>query len=144
MTTSTPTTDQLSNVIAHATAPAFLLGALSGFIAILITRLNWIIDQPVLLQAVQENDPAGHALEEPNAAPQAPRRLDQRGDLMGCGQQHRTALLLIVAFLIAFFALPHEYGVAIPFVIALGTFTVSLTRFAQEVRIAVMDFEHLQ
>lgn len=52
-------------------------------------------------------------------------------------------MLLIVAFVIAFFALAHEYRVALLFVIALGTFTVSRANFAIEVRMVVMDFEHL-
>lgn len=55
-----------------------------------------------------------------------------------------TALLLIVivAFFIAFFNWPHEYGVGILFVIALGAFAAALINLAREVHLAVMDFEH--
>jgi hypothetical protein len=35
----------LSQVISDATAPAFLLGAVAGFVAILIGRMNSIIDR---------------------------------------------------------------------------------------------------
>ncbi len=108
MMTSTPTMDQLSNVIAHATAPAFLLGALSGFIAILITRLNRIIDQPVLLQSIQDNDPAGARLRNHMPRLKLRARLINRAILWAVASSTATALLLIIAFAIAFFALPHE------------------------------------
>jgi hypothetical protein len=55
-----------------------------------------------------------------------------------------TALVLIVAFVIAFFNLPHEYGVVILFSLALISFTVSLIDLAREIRMAVMDFERLK
>jgi len=38
-----PSVSQLSEVISHAIAPAFMLGAVSGFISVLVTRLNRII-----------------------------------------------------------------------------------------------------
>src|SRR6266566_4870836 len=106
ITPSNPTIDQLSNVIAHATAPAFLLGALSGFIAILITRLNRIIDQPVLLQSIQDNDPAGARLRNHMPRLKLRARLINRAILWAVASSTATALLLIIAFAIAFFALP--------------------------------------
>jgi hypothetical protein len=36
----TPSVSQLSHVISQAAAPAFLLGALAAFIAVLISRLE--------------------------------------------------------------------------------------------------------
>jgi hypothetical protein len=44
----TPSVSQLSNVISQAAAPAFMLGALAAFIAILISRLNRIIDRTIV------------------------------------------------------------------------------------------------
>ncbi len=102
--TSNPTIDQLSNVIAHATAPAFLLGALSGFIAILITRLNRIIDQSASLQlgtgfagAVSK----GRMLNLKRRA-----SLINRAILWAVASSIATALLLIIAFFIAVFLFP--------------------------------------
>jgi hypothetical protein len=46
-------------------------------------------------------------------------------------------VLVIVAFVTAFFQLQHERGVAIFFMISLGAFTISLVDFAHEVRIAL-------
>ncbi len=40
-----PSTDQLSQLISQATAPAFLLGAVAGFISILTTRMASVLDR---------------------------------------------------------------------------------------------------
>src|ERR1700704_1764143 len=53
-----------------------------------------------------------------------------------------VTLLVIVAFVSAFFQLPHERGVAIFFLISLTAFTISLVDFAREVRIALSEFDH--
>ncbi|MEO8320592.1 MAG: DUF2721 domain-containing protein, partial [Bradyrhizobium sp.] len=131
---TTPTISQLSTVISQATAPAFLLGALSGFIAILVARLNRIIDSDtVRTGATQTVD-----------VQRLKRRavLINRAILWAVASSIATALLLIVAFVIAYYDFPHEYGVAILFIVALGTFTFALINFAREVHMAVMDFEH--
>ncbi len=131
---TTPTISQLSTVISQATAPAFLLGALSGFIAILVARLNRVIDSDtVRTGATQTVD-----------VQRLKRRavLINRAILWAVASSIATALLLIVAFVIAYYDFPHEYGVAILFIVALGTFTFALINFAREVHMAVMDFEH--
>jgi hypothetical protein len=48
-------------------------------------------------------------------------------------------LLVIVAFISAFFDLQHEYGVAILFIIALSFFTLSLVDLVREARISLHD-----
>jgi hypothetical protein len=45
--------DQLSTAISHATAPAFMLGAVAGFLSILIARLERIGDRR---RALRSND----------------------------------------------------------------------------------------
>ena len=44
-----------------------------------------------------------------------------------------------MAFVDAFFELPHERGVALLFTLALILFGVSLISFAREIRIAIKD-----
>jgi hypothetical protein len=56
MITDTPSVSQISQVISQAAAPAFLLGALAAFIAVLISRLNRIIDRTIVLNAISDND----------------------------------------------------------------------------------------
>jgi hypothetical protein len=53
----TPTVSQLSQVISQAIAPAFLLGALAAFTALLITRLNRIVDRTIALNSIADDDP---------------------------------------------------------------------------------------
>ena len=47
---------QLSQVISHATAPAFMLGAVAGFVSILIARMNGIIDRIRSLNTIADDD----------------------------------------------------------------------------------------
>lgn len=131
---TTPTLSQLSVVISQATAPAFLLGALSGFIAILVARLNRIIDS--------DCGRTGSTSKDDMSRLKCRALLINRAILWAVASSIATALLLIVAFVIAYYDFPHEYGVAILFIVALGTFTISLINFAREVHMAVMDFEH--
>jgi uncharacterized membrane protein YqjE len=51
-------------------------------------------------------------------------------------------VLVIVAFLTAFFQVQHERGVAIFFLISLSAFTIALVDFAREVRMALSEFDH--
>src|SRR5262249_61167483 len=53
-----------------------------------------------------------------------------------------TSLLVIVAFVCAFFNLQHEYGVAVLFVVALGFFTMALIELARVGRIALSEMDH--
>ena len=46
-----PDLDHLTQVISHATAPAFLLGAVAGFLSILVTRLERTIDRHRVVRA---------------------------------------------------------------------------------------------
>lgn len=56
MIPDTPTIVQLSHVISQAAAPAFLLGAVAAFIAVLISRLNRVVDRTIVLNAIADND----------------------------------------------------------------------------------------
>ena len=52
----TPSISQLSQVIAQAAAPAFLLGALAAFVAVLISRLNRVVDRTIVLNGISDDD----------------------------------------------------------------------------------------
>lgn len=138
----TPSVSQLSLVISQAAAPAFLLGALAAFIALLISRLNRIVDRTVLLNGIPENDAARSRLKAD--LPRLMRRaaMMNRAIFWAVIASISVTLLVIVAFITAFFELQHERGVAIFFLISLVAFTVSLIDFAREVRIALSEFDH--
>jgi hypothetical protein len=137
-----PTVSQLSHVIVQAAAPAFLLGALAAFIAVLISRLNRIIDRTIVLNAIADDDAVKSRLKAD--LPRLLRRaaMLNRAIFWAVIGSIAITLLVIVAFASALLQFQHERGVAILFMISLGTFTVSLVDIAREVRIAPGEFDH--
>jgi hypothetical protein len=142
MLPDTPTVSQLSHVISQSAAPAFLLGAIAAFIAILISRLNRIIDRTIVLNGISEVDTTKVRLRAD--LPRLMRRtaMLNRAIFWAVISSITIAVLVIVAFVSAFFAIQHERGVAILFIASLSAFTVSLVDFAREVRIALSEFDH--
>ena len=142
MLTDTPTISQLSQVISQAAAPAFLLGALAAFIAVLISRLNRVIDRTIVLNAISDDDTVRCRLKID--LPRLMRRaaMLNRAIFWAVIGSISVTLLVVVAFASALFQIQHERGVAILFMVALGAFTVSLVDFAREVRIALSEFDH--
>jgi Protein of unknown function (DUF2721) len=142
MIPDTPSVSQLANVISQAAAPAFLLGALAAFIAILINRLNRIVDRTAVLNGIPDDDPVRSRLKAD--LPRLMRRaaMMNRAIFWAVVASIAVTLLVIVAFVTAFFELRHERGVAIFFMISLGAFTISLIEFTREVRIALSEYDH--
>jgi hypothetical protein len=142
MITDTPSVSQLSQVISQAAAPAFLLGALAAFIAVLINRLNRIVDRTGILNGISADDTVRSRLKAD--LPRLMRRaaMINRAIFWAVVASIAVTILIVVAFLTAFFQLQHERGVAIFFMISLSAFTISLIEFAREVRIALSEFDH--
>ena len=142
MISETPSVHQLSQVISQAAAPAFLLGALAAFIAVLISRLNRIIDRTIILNGIPADDTVKSRLKAD--LPRLMRRaaMMNRAILWAVIGSIAVTVLVIVAFASAFFQVQHERGVAVLFMISLGAFTISLIDFAREVRIALSEFDH--
>ena len=141
MPLDTPST-QLSQVIAQITAPAFLLGAVAAFISVLIARMNRIVDRSQALNAISDDNPDKAQLKAD--IPRLKRRvaLLNRSILFAIISAMITSILVIVAFVAAYLNLPHEYGVGILFILALGFFTAALVNLARETLIAVHDYDH--
>src|SRR5258707_15703157 len=108
MITETPSVNQLSQVIAQAAAPAFLLGALAAFIAVLISRLNRIIDRTIVLNAIADDDAAKSRLKAD--IPRLLRRaaMVNRAIFWAVIGSITITLMVIVAFVSAFFQIEHE------------------------------------
>ena len=53
-----PDTGQLSQVMVQATAPAFVLGAVAGFVSILLGRMTNVIDRIRSLNEIADGDTA--------------------------------------------------------------------------------------
>jgi Protein of unknown function (DUF2721) len=137
-----PSVSQLSQVIAQATAPAFLLGALAAFTAVLITRLNRIVDRTIALNAIADDDPVKSRLKAD--IPRLLRRaaMINRAIFWVVVASIAITFMVIVAFISAFLHIQHERGVAVLFLVSLGAFTIALVDFAREVRIALSEFDH--
>ena len=142
MLPDTPSVSQLSHVISQSAAPAFLLGALAAFIAVLISRLNRIVDRTIVLNGISDDDTVRLRLKAD--LPRLMRRaaMLNRAIFWAVISSITITFLVIVAFASAFFQIQHEPGVAILFVASLAAFTVSLVDFAREVRIALSEFDH--
>jgi hypothetical protein len=137
-----PSVGQLSHVISQAAAPAFLLGALAAFIAVLISRLNRVVDRTIVLNAIVDDDAIRFRLK--TDIPRLLRRaaMINRAIFWAVVSSITITFMVIVAFVSAFFQIQHERGVAILFIVSLGAFGVSLIDFAREVRIALSEFDH--
>jgi Na+/melibiose symporter-like transporter len=128
-----PTVDQLTTVIAHATAPAFMLGAVASFLSIVISRLERVND---IRRTAEAADPPDEALIA---------RLDDRTWILHGSIYFAvlsglsTAGLLIAAFAAAILGFRHQLGMAILFVIALALLMASLVQLTRDVRVAMLD-----
>jgi len=138
----TPTATQLSQVISQVTAPAFLLGAVAAFVAVLISRMNRIIDRSQALNAIGDENKVKAELK--SDIPRLKRRaaLLNKAILFATISAIVTSLLVIVAFVSAYFDIAHEYGVGALFVVALAFFTASLVNLARETTIALHEYDH--
>jgi Protein of unknown function (DUF2721) len=138
----TPSVSQLSQVISQAVAPAFILGALAAFISLLILRMNRVVDRSQTLNAIGIDDPARVHLK--TDLPRLRRRavLLNRAILYASISAIFATLLVMVAFVSAFFGIQHERGIAVLFIVTLGFFAASLINLARETRIALHEFDY--
>jgi hypothetical protein len=135
----TPSIDQLARIIGNVAAPAFLLGAVASFISVLISRINHVIDRSQYLHSIADDDASKSYLK--TDIPRLKRRAALLNRSLFCSilAAILTALIIIVAFISAFYHVAHEYGVALLFVGALGSFCVSLIDLGREARLALYD-----
>ncbi len=127
--------DQLSAAISHATAPAFMLGAVAGFLSILIGRMERIVDRNRALQS------GGAEALDPSVRDAIAKSFARRMALLGRAIYFAvlsalvTAALLISAFATALLGLGHSGIVALMFVVALALLIASLIELTLEIRV---------
>jgi hypothetical protein len=140
MLANNPSVTQLAEIIAQVAAPSFLLGAVAAFIAVLVSRLNRVIDRAYLLHATRgESASAQFGADIPTLVRRA-KHLN-RSIMLSTISAIATSLLVVVAFVSALLRFQHEYGVAVLFIIALSFFTASLIELVREVRIALHELD---
>jgi hypothetical protein len=134
--------EQLSTMISHAVAPAFLLASIAAFVSILINRMTGITDRIRNLNQIADDDTARVWLRADVA------RLKRREILLNQSLQMAViggigiTVLLLVGFVIAFLGYRHEPGAAVLFIGSLCFLVVALFRFLQDVRIALSELDH--
>ena len=131
------TSDQLSLVISQAAAPAFLLGAVASFLSVLVSHLGRIVDRARAITAISDNDAKGAHLKEHLPELHFRARLIIRSIYWAVGSGIAACLLMIVAFMTAYFGARHEPAAVILFTVSLLLFTTSLISFARDLRVAL-------
>jgi hypothetical protein len=139
---ATPDAVQLSQVISQATAPAFVLGAVAGFVSILQGRMTFILERIRHLNDIGEGEQLRAHLK--SDLPRLRRRvvLLNNATRLALASGVCTSLLLVVGFACAFLRLDHVYGAAILFFLAVALLGTSLIRFGQEVGIGLSEADH--
>jgi Protein of unknown function (DUF2721) len=132
---------QLSQVISHATAPAFLLGAVAAFVSVLIARMSGIIDRIRSLNMIADDNSPRTRLKSDIPRLKHRARLMNHAIYLAVGSGICTTVLVILAFASAFVGIRHEQLVGVLFVVALGLLGAALFALAREVRIALNDFD---
>ena len=142
MALNPPDAIQLSQVISQATAPAFVLGAVAGFVSILMGRMTAVVERIRHLNEIADDERARAHLKAD--IPRLRRRLDllNSATRLALASGVCTSLLLVVGFGSAFIRLQHVYGAGILFFIAVALLGVSLFRFGQEVKIGISEADH--
>ena len=136
-----PDASELSRVISEATAPAFVLGAVAAFVAVLLNRITIIIERIRSLNEIADDDARSHLKSD------IPR-LRQRLGLLSSATYLAllsalcTASLVVVAFATALFRLQYAYGAALLFALALILLSGSIFRFGQEVKMGLSEADH--
>jgi hypothetical protein len=137
-----PDPAQLSQVISQATAPAFVLGAVAGFVSILQGRMTAVVERIRHLNEIADDEKSRAHLKSDIP------RLRQRIVLLNGATRLAlasgvcTSLSLAVGFASAFLRLQHVYGAGTLFFVAVVLVGASLFRFGQEVKISVNEADH--
>lgn len=137
-----PDVQQLSQLMSQATAPAFVLGAVAGFISILLGRMTTVIDRIRSLNEIADSDTLRAFLKSDIPRLQRRAKLLNSATHLALASGMCTSLLLIVGFGRAFFKVRHEYGAGLLFLLAVALLGGSLFRFGQEVRIGLSEADH--
>jgi hypothetical protein len=139
---SAPDAVQLSQVISEATAPAFVLGAVAGFVSILVGLLASVVERIRHLNDITGDDPSRAHLK--SDLPRLRRRADlvNHATRLALASGVCTSLLLAVGFGSALLRLQHVYGAAVLFLSAVVLLGASLFRFGQEVGLGLSEADH--
>lgn len=135
-------TDQLSTMITHAVAPAFLLGAVAALVSILIARMTAITDRIRSLNQIADDDTKRAWLKGDIVRLKRRLMLLKQALFLSVTAGICITILLLAGFVVALLGYRHEPGAGVLFIVALCLLVGSLFRFLQDVRISVSEHDH--
>jgi hypothetical protein len=138
---ASPNAPELLQVMSQATAPAFVLGAVAGFVAVLLNRVTILIERIRSLNEIADNDTARSHLKSDIPRLRHRVKLLNSAILLALLSGLCTAWLVVVGFVSALFQL-QPYGAPLLFGIALLLLGGSIFRFGQEVRMGLSEADH--
>ena len=120
-------------MISQTTGPAFILGAVAGFVSILLGRMTAVVDRIRHLNDIADDEKSRAHLR--SEIPRLRRRLALLSNAvrLALGSGVCTALLLFMSFASAFLGLQHVFGAAALFFLAVGLLGASLLLGALEI-----------
>jgi hypothetical protein len=104
--------------------------------------MNRVVDRSQMLNAIADNDTTRAHLKADISRLRQRSMLLNRATLFAAMSAIFATLLVMVAFVSAFFNIQHERGIAVLFIITLGCFAAALINFARETRIALHEFDY--
>jgi uncharacterized protein YacL len=136
-----PEITQLTRIFSHAVAPAFFLGAVAAFVALMTTRLTVVSERIASMRAKAARKSASAAESARLDRMITRARMLSDGILLSLVSGICATLLLAELFISQFFNLSHAYGSAVMFIAATLLLGAALFRFAQETLSARRELE---
>jgi hypothetical protein len=132
---------EISHVIALSTAPAFLLGGIVAFVALLMARMNGLVERMRAIDDLDDADQrrARHKSDLPLLRRRV--RLIHHSISLSVLSAGTTAFLVLIAFVGALLDLQLETLIAILFVFGLFVFMMALCLFVLEAFIALNEID---
>jgi uncharacterized membrane protein YhaH (DUF805 family) len=133
---------EIAHVIALATAPAFLLGAIVSFLSLLLTRMSRVMDRVRVLHEIDDQDQRRARLKGDMPLLRQRAKLVHYAMSLSAMSAVVTAMLVVVAFVGALVNFESETLIATLFVLSLLAFVVALCLFVHEAMLAQSEFQH--
>lgn len=136
--------DQLSTMINHAVAPAFMLNGVAAMVAVLVNRISGVTGRIRNLREIDDGDVARAPLKKEIGELRRRERLLISALYLAVLAGGGVTLLLLFGFVVAFLGYRHEPGAAVLFVAALCFLAGSLFRFLQDIRLSQGEHDDRQ
>ena len=137
-----PDAAQLARVISQATAPAFVLGSVAGFVSILQGQLTSVVERIRHLNGIGDDEQSRAQLKSDVPRLRRRARILTSAIRLALASGVCTSLVLAVAFASAALGLEHAYGAALLFFLAVILLGGSLFMFGQEVAMGLSEADH--